>query len=439
MAAVWSGGIAGLLFLMHLNRLPLAWMNYDTAIGPRPFFLNQVVSAFTSAAGWGIAITLTFVVAEGLSQMAFGNHPRLWKVWSPEAASSVPILSQTVLGYVLVGGLFAYDVALYLCAQDLLGWWNPSSLLFQPDILAHVAPWLSPIVISLRAGFWEECLFRAVPLAGAAPIGDRLGGCRWWIDGALVAQALIFGAVHANYPAQPYLNQVAFDMVGPLLGTTFTSVAAGLGAGVLHARVGGSRPTPLWRSIAGGLGSVFSGRGSGADPPGRSRPLPTLVLLRPSLEGHSLVRCDIWPRGTVRPCCPCFAPRGPDGPPVDRGRTGAPLARGRRSASGRACRGRHRPNTIVVWILYGAVTAGLLGVGYLAVVRHDRATIPMIGATVIGLDAVEAMAQAAYPGALVGEALALAVVLSLGIGWTYLLRRRQADQSGSASSTASAP
>jgi hypothetical protein len=85
------------------------------------------------------------------------------------------------------------------------------------------------------------------------------------------------------------------------------------------------------------------------------------------------------------------------------------------------------------------VTAGLLGVGYLTVVRHDRATIPMIGATIAGLGSIEAMMKVAYPGALVGEALALAVVLSLGIGWTYLLRRRQADQSGSASSTASAP
>lgn len=42
-----------------------------------------------------------------------------------------------------------------------------------------------------------------MPLAGAALIGDRLGGRKWWIGGALLLQAVIFGAGHANYPAQP--------------------------------------------------------------------------------------------------------------------------------------------------------------------------------------------------------------------------------------------
>ncbi|MFB6271648.1 MAG: hypothetical protein ABEL51_02015, partial [Salinibacter sp.] len=203
MAVVWGGIVAGLQFLASLNQLTLAWMTYDTAVAPQFYVIQQVVSALASALGMGLLITLSFVAAEGLSRIAFGDHPRLWKVWSPEAASSIPILNQTMIGYLLVGVFFAYDVTLYLYAQDLLGWWNPTSVLFQPDILAHVAPWLNPIADSLQAGFWEECLFRAVPLAGAALIGDRLGGRKWWIGGALLLQAVIFGAGHANYPAQP--------------------------------------------------------------------------------------------------------------------------------------------------------------------------------------------------------------------------------------------
>ncbi|MCE2494923.1 MAG: CPBP family intramembrane metalloprotease, partial [Alphaproteobacteria bacterium] len=62
---------------------------------------------------------------------------------------------------------------------------------------------LNPLAISLQAGFWEECLFRAVPLAGAALLGERFGRRRAWIAAAFIVQILIFGAAHANYPAQP--------------------------------------------------------------------------------------------------------------------------------------------------------------------------------------------------------------------------------------------
>ncbi|MEE9126397.1 MAG: CPBP family intramembrane glutamic endopeptidase, partial [Planctomycetota bacterium] len=51
-------------------------------------------------------------------------------------------------------------------------------------------------------------LFRAVPLAGAALLGTRFGGRRYWIVGALILQALVFGAGHANYPTQPSYARV---------------------------------------------------------------------------------------------------------------------------------------------------------------------------------------------------------------------------------------
>ncbi len=232
MAAVWGGIVAGLQLLSSLNQLPLAWMSYDTALAPQSFVLQQVVSALAGAVGMGLLITLTFVAAEGLTRLAFDGHPRLWKVWTPEAASSVPILNQTMLGYLLVSLFFAYDVTLYLYAQDFLGWWNPSSVLFQPDILAHVAPWLTPIANSLQAGFWEECLFRAVPLAGAALIGNRLGGRKWWIGGALILQAVIFGAGHANYPAQPAYARLV-ELILPSIGFGLLYLSFGLLPGII--------------------------------------------------------------------------------------------------------------------------------------------------------------------------------------------------------------
>lgn len=232
MAAVWGGVVAGFQLLSSLNQLPLAWMTYDTAVAPQFFLLQQILFAVAGAVGMGILITLSFIAAEGLSRMAFGDHPRLWTVWSPEAASSKPILSQTMIGFLLVGIFFAYDVTLYHYAQDLLGWWNPSSVLFEPDVLAHVAPWLTPIANSLQAGFWEECLFRAVPLAGAALIGERLGGRKWWIGGALIVQAVIFGAGHANYPAQPAYARLV-ELILPSIGFGLLYLSFGLLPGII--------------------------------------------------------------------------------------------------------------------------------------------------------------------------------------------------------------
>lgn len=234
MAAVWGGLIAGLQLLAGLNQLPLAWMNYDTALAAQGFLVQQVLVSVVSAVGMGLLVTLSFMAAEGLTRLAFGHHPRLWRLWAPEAAGTSTLLGHTVSGYLLVAVFLAYQVALYSFAQDALGWWSPADLLFDPNILAQYAPWLPPIANALQAGFWEECLFRAVPLAGAALIGERLGGRRWWIGGALFLQAVIFGAGHAGYATQPAYARVV-ELVLPSLGFGALYLAYGLlPAVVLH-------------------------------------------------------------------------------------------------------------------------------------------------------------------------------------------------------------
>ena len=64
---------------------------------------------------------------------------------------------------------------------------------------------------ALSAGVIEECLFRAIPLAGSTLLYRRFvvqSATRpdppwWWAAATQVLQAVIFGAAHANYPAQP--------------------------------------------------------------------------------------------------------------------------------------------------------------------------------------------------------------------------------------------
>ncbi len=49
----------------------------------------------------------------------------------------------------------------------------------------------------------EECLFRAIPLAGAAIIGKKRGNLKLWLIIGFIVQVIIFGAAHASYPTQP--------------------------------------------------------------------------------------------------------------------------------------------------------------------------------------------------------------------------------------------
>ena len=209
MAFVWGVSIAAFAQLLAgLNQWPLLWMAYDTAVSETSFAIQQVttqVGAFLAFTG---IYTLSFMAAESLSRRAFPHHLQLWRCWSQDGARTWTVLGQTVAGYLIVGIDLAFVVGFYWVTIAYLGWWSPSDAMVSPDLLATVLPWLSPLAISLHAGFWEECLFRAVPLAGAALIGDRYGNRRAWIAGAFVLQILIFGAAHAGYPTQPSYARV---------------------------------------------------------------------------------------------------------------------------------------------------------------------------------------------------------------------------------------
>ena len=252
-AAAWGAVVSGLMALATWNEWPLYWMGYDTAVSAENFVLQHVVLVVAQFLGLGLLYFVTFITAETLSRRAFPRHPRLWEAWNPRFAATPAILGRTVAGYLLIGFFWAYEVGLYFLTRETLGWWNPSSALFHPDALATWFPWLSSIALSLQAGFWEECLFRAVPLAAAALIGDRVGGRRLWIAGALVLQALVFGAGHASYAAQPAYARVA-ELVIPSLAWGFLYLAFGLlPAIVLHFAIDVSAfAVPLFVSTAPG-------------------------------------------------------------------------------------------------------------------------------------------------------------------------------------------
>ncbi len=216
-ALFWGLFVALLQVLAEINQFPLLWMNYDTALSAQGFLIQEIMQILLTFITMTVLLTGAFMAAESLTRLAFPNHLQLWKIWNKDVAASKQAAGQTVSGYLLVSIFFAFDIALYFIATNVLGWWSPSGALFEPDVLATYFPWLSSIAISLQAGFLEECLFRAIPIAGAVLLGRRFGYKSVWIIAAFIIQAVIFGAGHANYPNQPPYARVV-ELILPSIG-----------------------------------------------------------------------------------------------------------------------------------------------------------------------------------------------------------------------------
>lgn len=219
-SAIWALIVAGGYFINTFNQLPLAWYQYPTELAQSTFILKYVLAAFMLFLQMFGKIFITFAAAEGLTRLAFQDHIQFWKVWNTNVASTWNILGRTIGGYLLVGIKLAFVVSFYAFSLAWLGWWTPTGALINPNVLSAYLPWFSSLAISLMAGFREECFFRAIPLAGGKLLGKRFGNQRAWLVAAFIVQAIIFGAAHANYPAQPFYAR--------LVELTFSSTLFGI-------------------------------------------------------------------------------------------------------------------------------------------------------------------------------------------------------------------
>ena len=204
-----AGMVIGLLLAATiLANSPSAWFGFSTAQEEGTFWVRQGAVALLVFLGGGLALGEVFMAAEGLTRRAFPQHPQLWRLWSREAAGTVEIAGRTAGGYLFVPMQLALIAVFYFVTNRWLGWWQPSEALTDPNILSSVVPALTPISIALQAGFMEECVFRAVPLALGALIGERYGRRKLGIAIAFVLQAVVFGGAHANYPGFPSYSRL---------------------------------------------------------------------------------------------------------------------------------------------------------------------------------------------------------------------------------------
>lgn len=219
--AFWPALVVGAgLGAAVLSNMPMAWMGYQTTSSAQTFIFQQLAQAGGVILIASIAFATIYAVAEGLTRMAFADHPRLWDMFRPRALSP-EILGRVLGGFAWTGFFLLYAMVFYWFSTQVLGWWQPTGMDSDPNILASWRPALAPIFNALQAGTWEECLFRAIPLALAVLVGNHYGIRNKLVIATLILQALVFAGVHANYPNLPgysrlielFIPAIAFGLV----------------------------------------------------------------------------------------------------------------------------------------------------------------------------------------------------------------------------------
>ena len=215
-ALTWAIIIGVLIFMAQLTTISLSWFNYDTSLSSGQFIFQQILSALVN----GLLISVIFFVSasagEGLGRQAFPGQIQFWRSWSPTVGASKEIMRHTVFGYLWAFFMVGFITFFYWITNHVFHWWSPADNMVDPNVLALPFPWLLPSAQALQAGFWEETLFRAVPLAGALLIAKKWKKKGLWLAFALIAQAAIFGAMHANYPQQPAYARI-IEMIIPFV------------------------------------------------------------------------------------------------------------------------------------------------------------------------------------------------------------------------------
>jgi membrane protease YdiL (CAAX protease family) len=200
-AMIVGGVIGALLFAAALNEIPGSWYGYDTATSPVSFQAMIVLAATAIGAGTMLLVGFTLAAAESATRQAFPRQLDWWKVWRFRGTRDVA--ARVAGGYATACIAFAFVTVFYMVTRNLLGWWVPSELLDDPNLIASPMPWISGIAASLSAGVGEEALFRALPLSLFSLWVGRRAGRRWWMTAAVVVTAIVFGFAHSNYPSWP--------------------------------------------------------------------------------------------------------------------------------------------------------------------------------------------------------------------------------------------
>jgi hypothetical protein len=212
----WSAGlrfggfIAALFFVMQLNQWPLLLAGYDTNGSFASFTFDQITEALGASLLLALVLVIALVPGEPLYRASQPDHLRLNTYFRLPALRTKEFFCAGFIGICMAAAHIGYVVLFYIAGRRF-GVWAPQDLQYS-DTLSTALPWVYPLTIGIYASASEEFLFRLF----AVPWLHRLTHSKLI---AVVAPALAWGFLHANYPQEPaYIRGIEVGLIGIVAG-----------------------------------------------------------------------------------------------------------------------------------------------------------------------------------------------------------------------------
>ena len=207
---------AALFAFMVFNQWPLIWNAYPTNISYISFVVQSLSFSLLAIIGLSLSIGFFCMLVESMGRFTFVKHIQFFKLWIPKVGGTHAVLQQTLLGYCFAIIFLAYGLGFSWIVQSW-GWWAPLQTMIDPNILSMRVPFFSPMLKAIHASFSEECLFRALPLAGILILTRHSPYKKYWFWAMFVFSIFMFGAAHANYAQQPAYHRIV-ELMLPSIG-----------------------------------------------------------------------------------------------------------------------------------------------------------------------------------------------------------------------------
>jgi len=217
-AVVIAVGVMLVVLLEQVNSLALAKSGYSTDLSRFSFWTHVWLSILRALVLYGIisffAGSLGVSLQEDGGKGGNGGNTILIL-----GGAKIPL--NIIIGYAVALIVLGYDVLFYFWGKKYFGVWTPLDISYD-NILSTPLPWVNALFAGFSAAALEEIFFRMCGISFLKRLLKRfnfLQKYRLDVIIAVVIPAVIWAALHCNYPQEPfYIRAVELTFVGILLG-----------------------------------------------------------------------------------------------------------------------------------------------------------------------------------------------------------------------------
>ena len=193
--------IAGvLMILMRLNELPLQMYGFDNKDSFSSFVTQVIlIQCILIPLGIGLFFSVLIAGSEPLYRDQYPHHISFRHILTAQGIRSRSFFNSAVIGISLTFATFAFQTIYYLVANNL-GAWSPRDVP-NLDRYATYIPWVGVLLGGFMPAVMEESISRMFSI----PFLQKYTKSTIF---AVLISSIIWGLVHAGYPAQPFYIRV---------------------------------------------------------------------------------------------------------------------------------------------------------------------------------------------------------------------------------------